>query len=40
MLFRSKSIREHYEGLDAKGGKLPKELYHQLDALVERLDQA
>ncbi len=36
----TKSIREHYEGLDAKGGKLPKELYHQLDALVERLDQA
>ncbi len=34
------SIRAHYENLDSKGGKLPKELYHQLDALKERLDQA
>ncbi|NLJ94070.1 MAG: phosphoenolpyruvate carboxykinase (GTP) [Clostridiaceae bacterium] len=36
----AESVREHYKDLDARGGKLPQELYKQLDALVERLEQA
>lgn len=33
------SIREHYKHYDDNGGKLPKELHRQLDALEERLKQ-
>jgi phosphoenolpyruvate carboxykinase (GTP) len=36
----TESIREHYEDYDARGGRMPKELYNQLDALVERLEDA
>ena len=36
----TESIRKHYEDLDARGGQLPKELYDQLDALVDRLNKA
>lgn len=34
----TESIREHYEDYDARGGRMPKELYNQLDALIERLE--
>ncbi len=33
-------IAKHYQDLDNRGGKLPKELYEQLEALKERLEQA
>ncbi|HHT24053.1 MAG TPA: phosphoenolpyruvate carboxykinase (GTP), partial [Clostridiaceae bacterium] len=36
----TESIRAHYEDYDARGGKMPQELYDQLDALIERLDNA